>query len=92
VLSGGRLRRFFDPAKHIPKIAKHLFISESNDLEGSRAEIERSLGILLNSRIVDRTVQFDDQATFVTAKIGNERAYRMLPAEFEPVEFSVSQI
>jgi hypothetical protein len=68
---------------------EHVSVYESDDMIAISLKPNRSRRIVLGSRRMRVSVQFNDEPHFVTVEIRNERADAVLPSELESVELAV---
>jgi hypothetical protein len=81
----GSERRSYD-LRHAVKIGRDVFVPEAQDAISRLFQKRRAGCVRFN--IVLTAIGLDDEATFLADKIGDERADRLLPTEFQALELS----
>ena len=68
------------------EIGQDLLVAEPDDGVAKQLEVLSPVGIVLDPVVVDRAVDFDDQAKFGAAQIQDIRPDGVLPPELQPVQ------
>jgi len=85
-MSAGRLYG----RQHPCEIVQYLLIAKADDLIAIFLKAFRPGLVVRHLQIVDVTVYFYHQTALRTIEVGDERAKRVLPPEFEPGELPVA--
>ena len=72
-------------------IREHFLVSDSQNDAAESREGRVSLGILAALRLVDATIQFDDQLQFRAVEVSDEPCNHVLSAEAPAAEIAIAE-